>query len=206
MIDCFNKEAFEAALPKHKDTGQPLWKYAGFIGGEFAYRLPVKLGVVIQIRSSVGRDGWSDDSGKNSIRCWVTDANGATLGEKYGEYITRLPGWQARLTEMLRNVWKLGRKLGCCHKCGNAMKMFCVQSGDNQGRWYQKCMQCNRWDSWLTDPIFKESKNGKAKNKRPPSTDGPTQRSNPKAVSNAKAQETQHGSHRTGNGRARATV
>ena len=156
MIDVFTRTEFEAALPLIKKTHQALWNYAGFIGGEHAYTVPVKPGVIIQVRSSIGADGYSRDVAKDSIRCWLTDPTGKPLGSKYGRWVTRVPGWDKRLTEILRALWKFGRRLVACPKCGQQMSAFKTSGGPNEGRWYMKCADCQWWDSWLTEE--KESK------------------------------------------------
>jgi hypothetical protein len=150
-IDVFDRSTFEAALPVIKNTRQPLWSYNGFVGGEHSYLVPVKPGIVIQVRSSVGADGYSHDSGQDSIRCWLTDLAGKPLGSKYGRWVTRVSGWERRLTETLRALWKFGRKLIVCPKCGHQMSAFKTSSGPNEGRWYMKCAECQWWDSWLTE-------------------------------------------------------
>jgi len=150
-IDCFTRAEFEAALPKLKGTGQALWSYSGFLGGEHTYIVPVKPGVVIQVRSSIGADGYSRDAAKDSIRCWLSDPTGKPLGSKYGRWVTRVPGWDKRLVSVLRALWKFGHKLVACPKCGHQMSAFKCASGINDGRWYMKCTQCQWWDCWLKE-------------------------------------------------------
>jgi len=53
--------------------------------------------------------------------------------------------------EVLRALWKFGRKLVNCPKFGHQMSAFKCASGANDGRWYMKCADCRWWDSWLTD-------------------------------------------------------
>jgi hypothetical protein len=148
-VDHFSRAQFEAALPCLKGTRTPLWGYTGLISGEHQYYLPVKPGVIIVIRSSVGADGHSAEAAKDSIRCWLADPQGKPLGSKYGRWVTRVGGWERRLTDVLRALWTFGRKLVNCPKCQHQMKAFKTGGGPNEGRWYMKCTECNWWDSWL---------------------------------------------------------
>ena len=92
-IDRFSREQFESALPRDKQTGNPLWRSMGNISGEFEYALSVKPGIDILVRSSVRPDGRAAEAAKDSIRAWIVDAeNHAPLGSKLQAWITRVPG------------------------------------------------------------------------------------------------------------------
>jgi hypothetical protein len=122
-IDIFTREEFEQALPVHETTRERLWRPLGLTGsggGEYTYAVPV-IGneVRILIRSSVRANERSADVGKDSIRCWLVDANSRPLGKKLVRWTTRLPGWQVRMTRILRQLYLLGLKLRCpCGRIG----------------------------------------------------------------------------------------
>ncbi len=149
MIDHFSKDEFEKALPVA--GGLPLWRPLGLRAGEHCYGVPVKPGVLIHIRSSVGPDGHAADTAKDSIRCWLSaDEGGKPLGSKDSRWIARTNGWQRRLTETLRTLWRMGRQLDACPECGRTMLALKVKrDGPNVGRWFAKCMDCNRDGGWL---------------------------------------------------------
>lgn len=158
MIQRFTRAEFEAALPKIKNTSQPLWSLIGLIDGEHCYAVPVRPGVIIFVRSSIRSDGLAADVAADSIRCWLASGpDGKALSSKNARWITRVNGWEARLTSTLRVLWRLGSKLEICPTCGDMMHALKSKSEANTGRWYRKCLTCNRFDRWLPDPN-KESK------------------------------------------------
>jgi DNA helicase-2/ATP-dependent DNA helicase PcrA len=142
-IDRFTRQQFEAALPTHKLTRQPLWQGLGLIEGEYTYAIPVNAYARIKIRSSVNASGIAADSGDDSIRLFVEviDELGRWHwigGSKPDAYTTRVPGWGGRLTDKMRDVWakaaKIARPVPTC-TCG-APKIARVvkKPGSNQGR------------------------------------------------------------------------
>ena len=152
MISSFTKDDFEAALPVEGSDRTPcgvkLWEPLGLIGGEYCYLVPVakKPAFAIMIRSSVHADGQSADVGEDSIRCWITStehALGTPWGSKISAYVTRVPGWEKRLTATLRQLYKMALSIEKC-QCGEWMKVFKVKKrGPNHGRIFLKCMnQC----------------------------------------------------------------
>lgn len=165
-VDHFTKQQFEDALPRHKQTGRQLCKCAGLIDGEYVYQMPVggeDSKIIIEIRSSVGADGMSADSGDNSIRAYLIWYNPKTrrwepLGSKVQKYVTRQPGWQERLVVMLRTLYGWRLDAGNCNKCGMPLHIFKVsKAGPNQGRVYAKCMSHTNYFKWIT-PTKEETK------------------------------------------------
>lgn len=148
MIDQYTKERFEEALPKV--GGQPLWTALGLRGGEHCYIVPVAPGVLIYVRSTVRADGVAADTAKDSIRCWLaSDDGGSALGSKDVRWIARTTGWDRRMTETLRALWRLGRQLKPC-ACGKMMLALKVtKPGENKGRWFTKCPDCDVFGGWL---------------------------------------------------------
>ncbi len=146
-VDVFTRAEFEAALPKNKLTKDPLWTYSGIVDGEYTYFLPVgnpfqrTLGICI--RSSVrgyGGDAVSAASGEDSIRCWLS-LGGTPYMNKIKKYVTRVKGWEGRLTELLRLLYRLGNALRPCPTCGMLRKAFMVKKeGPNKGRFFQNCV------------------------------------------------------------------
>lgn len=113
----FTQEQFEAALPAVPFTTQ-------WVKGELVYYIPVfftrpdgnlPTNKRIVIRSSIDYTGRAADSGNDSIRHWVEyNLNNGLPGglwkplSKGGKaWTTRVPGWGARLTEALRELWQI---------------------------------------------------------------------------------------------------
>ena len=109
-IDRFSKFRFEQALPKDED-GNKLWHWLGFINGEHVYVMYIpNTNKRVVIRSSIQGNELAAPVGGDSIRHWVEykyrgQWHPLTKGEK--QYTTRVPGWEQRLTEALRELWKL---------------------------------------------------------------------------------------------------
>lgn len=150
MIDTFTPDEFEAALPVHKETKQPLWKSEGLIDGEYAYSLSINSDIIIQIRSSIHPNGYSAEVGKDSIRVWLADKDGQPLGSKTGKWVTRSVGWQERMINSLRELWERARKAGYCSKCKVPMGVYKVKKqGPNKGRLFKQCPKCENSFAWL---------------------------------------------------------
>lgn len=144
-IDIFTQKEFEAALPAG------YWEYTGFVEGEHTYGIKVAEGICITIRSSVGRDGMSADTGEDSIRAWLIRCDGSPLGSKVSKYTTRLPGWEKRLLEVLRALWGMAQKAGYCDKCHQPRGVFKVKkAGPTKGKLFAKCANCNTFE-WLEE-------------------------------------------------------
>lgn len=153
-IDHFTQEQFESALPVNKLTGDPIWSPCGLIQGEYQYQIPVKsithplshrdhgitdIGIII--RSSIDASGFSASTGEDSIRIRIADLlTGEPYGSKLTHHITRVPGWQKRMTEQLRLLYKLASALKPCSVCGEMRKAFKVKADtESKGRFFQKC-------------------------------------------------------------------
>jgi hypothetical protein len=158
MVDIFTKEQFERALPvSRKASISPmipasidtkLWKPLGLMGTEYAYIVPVTekgCDIGIMIRSSVRPDGRSAGVGEDSIRCWlVSMTDYKPWGSKVSKYITRVSGWEKRLTVTLKQLYKMALSIQRCPHCQKWMKAFKVKKeGPNHGRIFLKC-NCGR--------------------------------------------------------------
>jgi ssDNA-binding Zn-finger/Zn-ribbon topoisomerase 1 len=164
-IEIFTKEQFESALPIHNESGEELWAHLGMHQGEHIYLVPIDDRVGVFIRSSVKKDGYSADTGQDSIRAWLVtykhDAKSNTygwnnLGGKVNKYTTRVAGWEKRLINVIKELWGWRRKSGDCPTCNDPKSVFKVRKkGKNKGRVFAKCnkKECervlNNWQ-WLT--------------------------------------------------------
>lgn len=152
-IDQFTRERFELALPVHRETNLPLWIPQGVQAGEYCYTVPVKAGVMIFVRSSLKASGVAADAAKDSIRCWLAaDEFGEPLGSKVERWISRVNGWDQRMTKTLRKLYMIGLQLGPCPKCQKQQSAFIVKKEDsaNKGRWFSTCRACGQFGKWLT--------------------------------------------------------
>lgn len=144
MIDYFTKEQFEESLPVHKETGKILWKYQGIDKGEHIYTIEITHDILIYVRSSVKADGFSAYTGEDSIRAYLIGFDGKPLGSKTQKWIQRTPGWEKRLTDMLRELWNRAQKTGYCPKCKVPKHIFKIKKdGPNKGKLFCICKKCN---------------------------------------------------------------
>lgn len=150
-VDIFTKAQFESALPVHKQTGEPLWRCDGLRDGEYEYLMPIDSLSAILIRSSIHSDGFSAESGEDSIRAWLVNNEDKPLGSKVSKRVTRVPGWETRLKETLRTLWQWRKTAGNCPHCNQPLKIFKVKKpGPNKGRVFAKCEHHNGW-VWLDE-------------------------------------------------------
>lgn len=142
-VEIFSQEQFEKALP------QGYWKYAGFLNGEHSYLIPITDDILIMVRSSVDSSGYSADTGEDSIRAWLVRSDGSPLGSKVSKWTNRVPGWEERLLNVLRQLWEMAHRSGYCYKCGQPKGIYrVVKKGPNKGKLFAKCDKCNTFD-WL---------------------------------------------------------
>lgn len=162
-IERFTKDEFEAALPRHKDTGDTMWTPNGCVSGEYEYFIKVRDGVFVKVRSSVRQDGVAADTGKDSIRAWLVGEDAQPLGAKLLSHTTRLPGWQDRMDKILKELWKRGMSLQNCPSCDKPMGYYKVKKdGENKGRLFTKCWDHNHF-SWLDENFKPIAETGKKK-------------------------------------------
>lgn len=145
----FSVKQFQQALPVHNQTGDVLWKYAGFLHREHCYEVRVNPYCKIHIRSSIKADGYAATTGKDSIRAWLVDNEGAVAGAKVQSYVTRVPGWEQRLVSMLRKLYKLGSHVALCSTCNHVRRIYKVKKqGPNKGKLFTKC-ECTNDFKWV---------------------------------------------------------
>lgn len=155
-VESFSKAEFEVALPMKRDGSGPAWVYGGLSLGEHVYFLPLgsaekPLPAQILIRSSVDQTGWSRATGEDSIRVYVVDRNGKPLSGKEYRWTTRLPGWQQRMTDLIRFMAEMAVKIGSCPKCKTSLTRLnkVKKAGPNKGRWFLSCWDCKNHFAWL---------------------------------------------------------
>lgn len=137
MVEIFTKSYFESVLPVHKITGKPIWQCEGLMDGEYCYSIIIDkethknkfIGIVI--RSSIGIDGKSKSTGKDSIRLFFRKGMSKdAFGSKISKYITRTTGWEERLIEQIRILYKRGKKLEACPVCNETLGVFKYKKKD----------------------------------------------------------------------------
>lgn len=153
-VDVFDQERFERALKDalkdRPDFSQ--FEIVGYIDGELRYTIPlyyldeVENYITIEINSSIMQDGLSADTGENSIRAWIADGDGNPLGNKVQKWVTRVPGWEARLSAVLNKLIDMGSRIGVCPTCNKIERVFMVKKeGPNKGRIFKKCCNVFVW-------------------------------------------------------------
>lgn len=148
-VDIFTKDQFEAALPVNKNTGAVLWTAMGMQLGEYTYRIAVNPVCSIEIRSSIHSNGRSAQTGKDSIRAWLVDAEGKPVGSKVQSYVTRVSGWEQRLVDMLRKLYVMGQHVVMCNTCSTLVGIYKVKKdGENKGKLFVKC-KCSSSFKWV---------------------------------------------------------
>lgn len=154
MIEHFTKEQFEAALPRDKTLGTPLWLEAGLQSGEWCYKLPVTDHIYILIRSSVHKAGYSADTAQDSIRFWPMDNfTNMPAGSKNLRWIDRKPGWQERMTIGLRQLYQAVKRAGNCPVCGEPRYVYKAKQGKFKGYLFANCpKRCKGAFQWLNKP------------------------------------------------------
>lgn len=156
-VEIFDLQQFESALPVNKNTRAPLWTSLGIIHDEYTYLIRINKDIGIVIRSSIDASGLSANTGEDSIRCWLVDAESNPLGSKVSKWITRIPGWQKRMTGNLRILWGMAIKAGYCPDCQIPKGVYKVKKQTaNKGRLFSKCRNedCpnpKRHFTWITE-------------------------------------------------------
>jgi hypothetical protein len=146
-VDTFTKEQFEAALPQ--SHGMPLARSFAFENGQWVYTMPVLADAMkvpdaatmaIKVYSGIGASGVSAECGEDSIRAVIVrESDGKVYGSKLKRWVTRQPGWRVRMTDMLREMWKLALLTGPC-ACGGCVGVYLVKkAGPSKGRMFRKC-------------------------------------------------------------------
>lgn len=165
MIDHFDLAAFQSALPKSAESLE-------LVDGEFAFRVPAGA-AFIEVRSSIGANGKSADTGEDSIRAWLVNADGDPLGAKLSKYITRVSGWQNRLMDTLEELYSRAFRAGRCERCGSPKSIFVSKTHKNPNRLFAKCYPCDDGFVWLdSQPLPMFSLYSEANNKAEASKNG----------------------------------
>jgi len=174
VVEIFTKSRFEEVLADIAAELDVIWFHDGVTVGEHHYHLLVvdtfdaykkpdddyegmgiAKGITIEIRSSVGIDKLSAAAGQDSIRVWFADIDGKPLGSKAKRWITRVTGWEKRLSETISNLTAVALKVKLCPDCGKIPGLFLTKKdGPNKGRWLSKCKTHGHF-TWLSDPLAK---------------------------------------------------
>lgn len=168
-IENFTQAEFEAALPKHKETGAPLWTCNGVDAKtqQITYTVTVNGDYHILVWSSLKATGASTaEAGKDSIRAVIT-CKGTPYGGKSSRWIDRRKGWQRRLMEDLRALANQIRHVKAgCPNCGQPCVPFTAKTAANKGRAFVACKNADCPQAKLTgkDGFFAwcESEDGSA--------------------------------------------
>src|SRR4029077_6405380 len=75
-------------------------------------------------------------------------------GSKLQKFITRLPGWEGRLTSLLRIFYKVALHIHPCPKCNVRLRVFKVRNGKpaNRGRLFLSCKTCSHFE-WVPEDL-----------------------------------------------------
>lgn len=132
----FSHEEFEEVLAQALDKQGLAFENDGYRGSELRYHILVRKSehaeITVEIASSIGRDGFADGAGQNSIRLWIMGEN-KPLAEKTQKYVTRVAGWERRLTEVLNETLDIAKAIPLCVKCGAPMKKRASAKGEFWG-------------------------------------------------------------------------
>ncbi len=150
-VEIFTKEQFDAALPC-KSSGESLALPMLYVYDvrQYVWTLPVANGMAILVYSGIGPNGMSADCGEDSIRAVIIRmSDGKVYGSKLKRWVTRQPGWRVRLTDMLREMWKIALLTGPCD-CGGTIGVYLVRkkTSKNKGRMFRRCDGCELLE-WL---------------------------------------------------------
>jgi hypothetical protein len=158
MTERFSRQEFEDALPKHKVTGALLWQAGGMLMGEYVYYISVTTHAQIMIRSSVDSTGYAASTGNDSIRLWLVDPrNDSPVASKLSHHVTRVRGWQTRLTNQLRILYRLAHLVRPC-TCGELIRVGkSTKNNEHKGWLFASCgnRTCNHTKfQWIADNHF----------------------------------------------------
>lgn len=164
MIHKFSKEEFEQAL----FNIHPGYETRGMVAGEECYYIPVNENTRIQVRSSIGKDGFAKESGEDSIRTWLEiykpvenhKYDWQSTGKKVDRLTQRVTGWPDRLKDKIRKLSNLGvtirKAIEPCPTCSKPPWAAFSSSAKNPGRPYATCRACNYF-TWLDTAPLKGS-------------------------------------------------
>jgi len=148
VIDRFSKKTFETKLPFLANCG---------FDSEELYRLAIDEKSEIIVRSSIGKSGYADETGEDSIRLWIQDSatKKPISGKASGVYITRVSGWDIRLESAVRTLLIWRKRAGNCPKCHQPKSIGKVgkDKGANAGRPFAKCWNDNIGFVWLDNDL-----------------------------------------------------
>lgn len=127
-VERFSKDDFEKALKSVREE----W-FSNFTNGEWRYHTHFGENGTVFVNSSVGVDGYAKSVGEDSIRVWV-QYSGKAL-KKSQRWVTRVPGWQDRLVNMIKKAFKIITDMDYSPKCPDCGGAMVIRSGVH-GRFY----------------------------------------------------------------------
>ena len=63
--------------------------------------------------------------------------------------MTRQPGWDTRMLDMLRQLWNMAQWAGYCSDCHRPMGVYKAKTKKNNGRIFKKCRVCGQHFEWM---------------------------------------------------------
>ena len=154
-IDRFDTQRFEAALPRSKSSGETIWQFSGMKDGERIYHVYAGPFARVAIRSSIDNSGYAADTGEDSIRLWLevmTDAGTYQAVKKLDSWTTRVNGWEDRMVDKMRELYRYGIKVKRTVPTGN--QFWFVKAGPNEGRPCSKNIKAKKNFTWMDEPEF----------------------------------------------------
>lgn len=155
-IDRFDTERFEAALPKSKS--QPdvsMWQFSGMHDGERMYHIYAGPFARVAIRSSIDSSGYAAESGQDSIRLWLeimTNAGAYQPVKKLDTWTTRVPGWEDRMVDKMRQLYRYG--ISVKRTIPDGQQFWFVKKGPNEGRPCSKNIREKKGFVWMDEAEY----------------------------------------------------
>jgi hypothetical protein len=108
--ETFSIAEFNQALPKDKQGNALFEKVPNLVYGEhvWVWKMP-NNDIRISVRSSIDASGFAQSTGENSIRLYVEYYNGngwQMVSKGPDTYTTRVRGWQVRLEDKIKELYK----------------------------------------------------------------------------------------------------
>lgn len=140
-VERFSYITFHNSLPGNRGNLVKKWKAVGLLQGEYCWVFTIpNMPIGIMVRSSIGVEQVSAETGEDSIRIIVVriknchDSEDYTpIGKGVDTYTTRVKGWETRLEAKIREVAK---RIGqITQPFDDSDSVFFVQKeGPNKGR------------------------------------------------------------------------
>jgi DNA helicase II / ATP-dependent DNA helicase PcrA len=127
----------------------------GMVGSEYCFELMLRHGSKLHIRSSIGRDGFADSAGEDSIRILLLDKDAQFIVGKEAlpdsfNYISRVKGWNIRLRKRIEQFLGLYSQVKVCKVCGKVLRIRRVKNPTSRafGKLFQGCSVYAHENGW----------------------------------------------------------